>query len=449
MYQRWCAVNSLAQLPDAASDESGSQRLLRFLHAHHGQWGAPRARALSSAIADRFVASGLADPRDYRATTYIDALAHLDTPKEASPALTPQQLSMIAERAEHFHAASDLNIRLRGVLAVTLASGLDPTDPNAHRWAWTLPPTAFAVTDSAITITDPGSIPVTIGRAERPCAYRSLRQALAIAPHGEAPLATRCGERAFGASRPSLDTGQLRQAWCRAKLGADTPQGLATRVRASLPGMTTSQQELWIDQVDPHVRQRTRAVTYLLVGSVTTWRAADLARLTLGSVRGTSSGYEMTTGVHKSVLLGRRDARDLVATIDHLPDAGGVCPSHCPACWLSRHLALRKLDGAQATDVLFESRAGKALDATTSAADLDGLWALLTDEEKDGIDRVRSRSMRVTGVTYARKSGEPYESIALRTGHAYSSTTDRYVRRNRLELGELVLDLHPDSPPDD
>ncbi|MBY9074224.1 hypothetical protein K1X13_05245 [Nocardioides sp. WL0053] len=445
VYEVWCAANDQTVFPDAAIAE---QQLLRFLHSNrleHGwSWGTCNNYALG--IAQSYERDGRPDPRGSRMKAWLLAVKRQQAGGPATPRTDAlggtQILSAVATRSSGLEGHRVA--RLRGVISVAEALGVDPTAYGTALQR--LPRSAFSVREEDIVVTDATGRKHLLDRTAQPEFFAALTAALDHAGDVDLPLF----DASDASDRPLTvrDTRSLRAAWDRA-----TPRGSArvqVRVaswREAFPASAPTDRVWWLRCVDEEYERRVQDVAYLLVGIQTALRHQTMKQMSLGHIATTTTGYvhEIAPKEHKgglqSVAQGGRRRR-LTKFVDHLERSPLTCPAHCPACALGTHLALRRQRGATDTDPVWVTQHGRPLALGPANRRLQQLIDAPTDLCDGWTQNIGTRSLRVTAATLARQMGmTPTQIAETVTDHANVATAELYIRRVDPFSFQLALPL--------
>ncbi|MFC7723611.1 hypothetical protein ACFQW6_00740 [Nocardioides sp. GCM10028917] len=429
LLSRWAETNGI----DVAAAPDPEQLLLRFLHTNRGalSWRAGTCTEYARGVAQHLMILGYEDPRGTRYAAWIRAVRRheADAPPERCPALTPSTIKD-AVAGEPMQGLDQRTIRLRGVIAVAGALGIDPTIygtpcQRLHR-------DDFEVRADGVVVTGPDGTRRLLDGHRQPLFVAALVEALSGC--ADYPLAE---PQTNEHERPSVrDSRMLRQAWDRSRPPGSSKAAASAAAWRSAWGAATAQDRIWwLMSVDPDYFMVVQTRAYLLFGVTTAHRHATMQRLSIGHLVPTPTGYAHTarTSEHKS---GRRargsghPRREIHKSNDHLGEAGTGCPPYCDACALDLHLAARRHKGAADSDPLWVTATpyGAALNRAGAARNLRALVANC-DLDTDDKLRVGTRSLRVTAATLARRSGMSYSQIAADvTDHVKAATAEIYVR---------------------
>lgn len=434
-FERWCAANDEKPWPLT------EDRLLVYLHAHYPNWSTKTARQTVSQLVEHGKTLGHPDPRTETVPAYLSALArdlgeHKAARTQALPAEALTAVSGAAQGQAAGAPAAEQLARRRALLVVCEALGVNPLTRRDVAAARALTRDQFTVIGQDVRArgTDWSLL---VDRDRTPERYELLTTVLEGADPAATPLA--------GGRDIDADVDRVRDAVGRELLSAG--QGTVTRAAAAAAWDAATNEERLkvIVGLDGRYRQRIQDAAYLLHGVATGHRHAELARLTLGHLRPTGTGWTYTLAEHKSAIKAASrggKATPIVAGIDHLDEHRDRCPAWCPACALDRHVNQRLLDGATSTDRLYVSGTGKPLGRHVGAA----IVARAT-----GVENASTRSMRVTAATLAREAGMSYEEIRTQVTHHESvTTTQLYVRRADPFTADVTLVIaHPEPASSD
>jgi hypothetical protein len=470
VYRRWCAAQGLPSMPPESPEPAypGAEMvLLMFLFAHPA-WSHSYASRLAQLVADEQGRAGYGDPRGVRTAQYLNAVKRREGGlRKGAPtdALTREQVNAIPERAAaNVRPVPTWVVRLRGVVAVAEALGVDPTLPGGR--IQRLAREAFVIRPDAVVITLTDEQGRTTRRrldAElQPQMYESLVLALTAAG-GEQPLAPPPDARRTLDQLVLYDNKRLLLAWRHAypqRTAAVTASyGQAKALRAQIGESWTADRPedrvWWLAQIDRWLWLRRRDVAYLLCGVVNARRHIELERLTIGDFEPTEDGgyrYEFVDkGARIAARQGARKLKKIVRVLDHVAgdDAPG-CLTSCPACAMRAHLEVRTRSGAGPADPLFVGKDGEVLQLGGANDAIRRLTGLVRDLDvaRDGTVRVfGTRTMRVTGTTLAWQSGMSEREIGdTVTGHSTEQMVSLYVRRHDPFSCDLTLSLDESQP---
>lgn len=443
LYGDWCAANGRILFPDP---EVAEQQLLRFLHANvevYG-WAWSTCNMYALGVAQSFTRAAHPDPRGQRVQAWLLARQREQAgrPAVARPdALAGDQIVSTAEASSEPAVEAQV-ARLRGIVAVADALGVDPTSYDVALQR--LPRHAFLIREEGIVITDARGERHVLDQGLRPEMFTALELALDVSD-AEMPL--------LDASQPAKtfkkqDTVWLRRAWDLA-----APRNLprvvtsAATWRSAFDASTPLDRVWWLKCVDRDFEERLQSVAYLLVGVQTAFRHATMRRLVLGQMQTTPSGFlvEVASRQHKGGLQSHAqggEARTLMKRIDHLAPDSRECPVFCPACALSKHLDVRRRRGGSDTDPVWCNRFGAQMDLGGANRRLKTVLTPLQAGGHDRAQTIGTRSLRVSAATLARRSGMPLLEIAEEvTDHAKLSTLGLYLRQVDPFSVELTLPI--------
>lgn len=195
-YRRWCDVNKQLAEPPAAPwpvDYPGAtQVLLRFLYSEHPRWSTNMVTGLIRSVVGELRRGGH-DVDEDRIAHYRrrvrDELGQ--TRLRPVDALTKAQVvAAPARAAQAVHPLSDKAVRLRGVIAVAEALGVDPTAPGCIIPRLRL--AAFEIRPDAVVIT--AELPAARPPAPRTCQYPGCARPVRVTSSA-GPAPRYCGER--------------------------------------------------------------------------------------------------------------------------------------------------------------------------------------------------------------------------------------------------------------
>lgn len=395
-------------------------------------------------VAQSYMRSAHPDPRGLRVEAWLLARKREQAGRPAvtrPDALAGNQIVATAEASSE--PVLDPHIaRLRGVVAVADALGVDPT--SYHVALQRLPRSAFLIRDQDIVITDTHGERHVLDQGLRPEMFTALTFALHNSDT-EMPL--------LDATQPAdqfkkRDTEWLRRAWdLAAPRGLPRVAASAARWRTAFEASTPEDRVWWLKCVDRDFEERVQNVAYLLVGVQTAFRHASMKRLVLGQMQATSSGFivEVDPAQHKG---GRQSSaqggrpRTLIKRIDHLAPGPQQCPVFCPACALSSHLGVRRRRGGSDNGPVWCNRFGAQMDLAGANRRLKTVLTPLDAGGHDRTQTIGTRSLRVSAATLARQSGMPLMEIAEDvTNHVKLATLGLYLRQVDPFSVELTLPM--------
>ena len=299
LLSRWAETNDV----DVAAAPDPEQLLLRFLHTNRValSWRAGTCTEYARGVAQHLMILGYEDPRGARYVAWIRAVRRheADAPPERCPALTPSTIKD-AVAGEPMQGLDQRTIRLRGVIAVAEALGIDPTIygtpcQRLHR-------DGFEVRADGVVVTGPDGTRRLLDGHRQPLFVAALVEALSGC--ADYPLAEPQNNEH---ERPSVrDSRMLRQAWDRSRPPGSSKAAASAAAWRSAWGAATAQDRIWwLMSVDPDYFMVVQTRAYLLFGVTTAHRHATMQRLSIGHLVPTPTGYAHTarTSEHKS---GRR-----------------------------------------------------------------------------------------------------------------------------------------------
>jgi integrase len=466
-YLRWCAANDQHPEPPTQSDPDypGAEQVLRrYLHAHYPDWSWNHVQGQVRVVVQWLRGRGHDNPRGDQLGAYLRTLrAGLGVRKVArTDALTKEQVSSAPGRAAAaLHPLSPMAVRLRGVVAVADAFGVDPTRGRGSLQR--LPRDAFRrVGDDSLHITIAGETRLLVADRQ-PEMYAALVDALVLAGDDDQPLAPRLDEAPDRANRRSTtdvrhDNQALFLAWARAFPVASRAEGREhlprAELRVQIANSGSADRVWWLANLDEWLWMRRRDVAYTLAGVINARRHVELERLTLGDLESTATGYSYKISKHKGNMVAARRGgaqETITRAVDHLHDDPATCPAFCPACAMRDHLEVRHGGDAGDRDPLFVNVNGAAFGIQGARDAIRRLAELVEDldDNPDGTPRVvGTRTLRVTGATLAYRAGMPAQEIADEvTGHRSADMALLYVRRHDPFSSDLVLFLDGSGRP--
>jgi hypothetical protein len=423
-FQRWCDEHSLSALP------ATEQTLLRFLHAHHPDWSFGNARAYVHAIVWKHRSMDLSSPRDGRVADYLQHLRE-ETGTRVEPLVDALRTSDAARIAEwclsktfDFRDAGGEQLLVRAVLVVARFTGLPVGDSrrNALR-VLDLPASAFTCTSTEVRIRIPkdcGGDHTKLVRVDTsPVEYWILRDWLTAAD---------------GANFPFLANGSQRERTrvldaircTRRRAGVEISAGLKEDL------LDETRWRWLLACANRPTRQHLRNLAYVLVGTFTARRHAELQRANIEHVSRTDTGFVLLVPKSK----GKRDAR--VYQVDHT-HPGKTCLPVCPACALERWLEFEAVCGKRTTGILFPTTYGglRRMTRQNGRRLIRQVWC---PSGGDPDAKIGTRSLRVGGATSADEKKMSLEDIARDvTDHEDLNTCDLYIRRPAGEEYQLIL----------
>lgn len=424
-FHRWCLARSESSLP------ASEQTVLRFLWDHHPRWSHGNARSYVHAITWSHRAIGVVAPcgngvRDYLRNVLIEAGRLVEQPVDA---LRTSDAARIAERFERsvlsFRCEDDTEpMRVRAALVIMRVTGLPLVSQRSSAGrAPMLSRDAFTVTATEVRIRVPedgkGRV-VLVGAGQLPVEYGILRDCLAAAGSRSTPLVP--VEAEGGRQRLVV---AVRDAYRRAGLTPD----------CDLKALGDRHWWWLLASADRDLARRVRNIAYLLTGTFTARRHAELCAADIEHLRRTDSGFALLVPRSK----GKQGPR--VYPVHH-EEPGGMCSAVCPACAVERWLEHQELCEDRRTGILFPTRYGNALRRMTRQNGRLIVRALWLDADGDPDAKIGTRSMRVGAATSAAEAAFTIQEVAREvTDHADLDTCELYIRRDDGDAGTFQLAL--------
>lgn len=426
-FARWCIVNDLDSLP------ASELTVLRYLHAHHPQWGFAHARRQRTAIDYVHVSRGELAPCSALTKRYLAVLRQHDKPPQQKVAALRVQEAAAITTATAELPTDPTVARLRALLVVARAAQLGPgrrgvrqaaVSPPGIRALQALPGDSFDVTDVDIRVdldrgddSEPSGV-LLVDRDCEPLLYEVLRNALTV-PGGPMthPL------RPVGGVEGDVarDSQLIGYAWRRAGLPA---QGLPR----GLQELSDAQFVRLLAQVDPEHSRRIRNHCYVTMGLFTALRHINLAAFEPSHVRvSADGGYEVDVHDVKN----QRPGVVLTKAVGHATADPAQCRHPlCPACALRAQLEIVRECQQRSAGPVLATRYGGEWRAMTSANGrylLKGLWELAQLDEDA---RVGTRALRAGGATSTTEAGWEIWDVAENvTNHQDLTVCQLYIRQ--------------------
>lgn len=277
--------------------------------------------------------------------------------------------------------------------------------------AYNLDRNAIIAMRDQIVLRPEGRPAAVIARGEDPVGFHALIEALLLQPEADRPLIWPGVSRSTYSSkmRRILDRDSAKQ-W-----------SASGEWQQYVVGLSIAERDWHLRRAQPRYGEMQTDLAEFLLGAVTSRRAAELNRLTLGDISVNSDGLPQVfvdsreKSCRISVRQGGQPRSKLYVLNHEHPLGGDPCGITCAACALLLQVESRQRQGAASTERLFTTKRGKPRNTAVSREAVIRIWlAGVESGDAPSLENkvVGSRTLRVTAATLASESGMDLDEIA-------------------------------------
>lgn len=399
-FRRFCAEHAVDALP------AKEDILLAFLESMRPHLAAVHARSLVEAVSAVHHQSGHGRPEFTRVRQYVRALRldeEVPTPQPRVDALSEGEVEAMVGKmiARLGNVTAPKEVRTMRAAAVLVRAGIVP-----RSWF-----------DTASVTTRPGgAIWVSCGGVDR------LFDAGTV-EHKYLNEADTSDLVAFGSKRFS-----------RRLVSAARRAGVSISGAHAVTSLNPADFDALLDHCDPSYERNVRDLAYVCAGIAGALRHISLANL---DIRDVASGPDGVTATFRVAKLPPGEVLSL--SFPHLSGGGSACTdSLCAACALDRQLTVCRRQGRTEGPLLGTKygRVWRVMTRQNGRLRLVNLWE---PEHAAGPKRIATRSLRVTGATWASLEGLTISQIAeFITFHRDTAIATLYIHQDQQNL-----EFHP------